>query len=100
MVDNLNGIAKCGLDSVELNSFLTTQIEMKKLKFHVPDERGKSKCHKIHVGANTNFCRKLKVHGTEMESVEEDTYLGDIISGDGKNTKYALEDSTLKLQLL
>ena len=38
MVDDLNGIAKCGLDSVELNSFLTTQIEMKKLKFHVPDE--------------------------------------------------------------
>ena len=87
MVDDLNGIAKCGLDSVELNSFLTTQIEMKKLKFHVPDEKGKSKCHKIHVGGNTKFCPKLKVHGTEMESVEEDTYLGDIISGDGKNTK-------------
>ena len=87
MVDDLNGIAKCGLESVALNSFLTTQIEMKKLKFHVPDKQGKSKCHKIHVGGNTKYCPKLKVHGTEMESVNEDTYLGDIISGDGKNTK-------------
>ena len=58
-----------------------------KLKFHVPDEKGKSKCHKIHVGGNNKFCPTLKVHGTEMESVKEDTYLGDIISGNGKNTK-------------
>ena len=87
MVDDLNGIAKCGLESVALNSFLTTQIEMKKLKFHIPDDKGKSKCHKIHIGGNTKFCPILKVHGTEMETVDEDTYLGDIISGDGKNTK-------------
>lgn len=87
MVDDLNGIAKCGLQSVALNSFLTTQIEMKKLKFHVPDENGKSKCHKIHVGGDKKFCPQLKVHGTEMETVDYDTYLGDIISGDGKNSK-------------
>ena len=60
---------------------------MKKLKFHVPDEKGKSKYHKIHVGGNIKFCPQLKVHGTEMESVDHDTYLGDIISVDGKNTK-------------
>ena len=60
---------------------------MKKLKFHVPDKNGKTKCHKIHIGKNEEFCPKLKVHGTEMESVNEDTYLGDVLSGDGKNTK-------------
>ena len=26
------------------------------------------------------------MHGTEIESVEYDTYLGDIVSGDGRNT--------------
>ena len=76
---------------------------MKKLKFHVPDEQGKSKCHKIHVGGNTKFCPKLKVHGTEMESVDEDTYLGDIISGDGKIQKIyrtaLLNDRAKYLQL-
>ena len=93
MVDDLNGIAKCGLQSVALNSFLTTQIEMKKLKFHVPDEKGKSKCHKIHVGGNIKFCPQLKVHGTEMESVDHDIYLGDIISGDGKKfQKYSKQN--------
>ena len=87
MVDDLNGIAKCGIQSISLNTFLTTQIEMKKLRFHVPDEKGKTKCHKIHVGGQRDLCPILKVHGTEMEMVEDDTYLGDIISGDGKNSK-------------
>lgn len=60
---------------------------MKKLKFHVPDLKGKSKCHKLHIGTKKKTCPILKVHDTVMEEVEEDTYLGDIISHDGKNTK-------------
>ena len=32
-------------------------------------------------------CPELKVHGTLVESVEEDMYLGDLISSDGKNKK-------------
>ena len=87
MVDDLMAVSKCGLQSISLNTFLTTQIEMKKLKFHIPDKDGKSKCHKIHVGKDSKFCPQLKVHGTIMETVQEDTYLGDVISGDGKNTK-------------
>ena len=31
-VDDLNGIAKCGLDSIALNTFITTQIELKNFK--------------------------------------------------------------------
>ena len=87
MVDDINAISKCGLDSVALNTFVNTQIELKKLRFHVPDKRGKSKCHKIHVGKHSGTCPILKVHGTVMESVTEDDYLGDIISSDGKNKK-------------
>ena len=86
MCDDLNGVARCGLESVALNAFITTQIEMKKLRFHTPDLNGKSKCHKIHIGKNHETCPVLKVHGTIMEDVSNDTYLGDIICSDGKNT--------------
>ena len=60
---------------------------MKKLKFHVPDANGKSKCHKKHIGRKHGVCPTLKVHGTIMQEVEEETYLGDIISSDGRNSK-------------
>ena len=53
---------------------------MKKLKFHASDINGKSKCHKMHVGKANLLCPELKVHGTVMGQVSEDTYLGDIIS--------------------
>ena len=86
-VDDINGIAKCGMDSLALNTFITTQIELKRLRFHVPDAEGKSKCHKMHIGRNHQMCPMLKVHGTVMNSVTEETYLGDIISSDGKNQK-------------
>ena len=35
MVDDYLGIVKCGEDSVDLNIFFNTQIEMKKLEFHI-----------------------------------------------------------------
>ena len=87
MVDDINAISKCGIGSVSLNTFVNTQIELKKLKFHVPDKQGKSKCHKMHIGAKKETCPELKVHGTVMENVEEDMYLGDLISSNGKNKK-------------
>ena len=86
-VDDLSGISKCGKESSALNNFLTTQIELKKLRFHVPDEYGKTKCHKLHIGKKNIGCPLLKVHGTIMPEVTEDVYLGDILSSNGKNTK-------------
>ena len=86
-VEDLNGIARCGFDSIALNTFLTTQIELKKLRFHVADVKGKSKCVKMHVGKKHDFCPTLKVHGTIMPEVTEETYLGDLLTSDGKNTK-------------
>ena len=87
MVDDLLTISRCGNASLALNTYVNAQIETKKLRFHTPDHNGKSKCHFIHIGKNNKNCPKLKVHGTEMEQVTEDTYLGDIISEDGKNEK-------------
>ena len=86
-VDDLNGISRCGFESVALNTFLTSQIELKKLKFHTADKNGKSKCVKLHIGRKNAFCPTLKVHGTKMPEVSEETYLGDILSCDGKNAK-------------
>ena len=62
-------------------------MELKKLRFHVPDKAGKSKCHKMHVGGKKKLCPELKVHVTVMESVQHDMYLGDLISSDAKNRK-------------
>jgi hypothetical protein len=41
----------------------------------------------MHIGGKKESCPQLKVHGTLIESVEEDTYLGDLISSDRKNKK-------------
>ena len=77
IVDDLLGIAACRLESLELNTFINTQIETKKLRFHTPAPDGKTKYHKIHVGKRNNFCPTLDVHGTKMPEVTSDTYLGE-----------------------
>ena len=41
----------------------------------------------MHVGKNHESCPALKVHGTIIPEVTEETYLGDILSNDGRNTK-------------
>ena len=86
-VDDLLTLSRCGTDSLTLNTYINAQIECKKLRFHTPDEDGKSKCHFLHIGRKNRSCPDLQVHGTKMERVSEETYLGEIISDDGKNTK-------------
>ena len=86
MVDDICAIAQCGNKSFCVNSYIETVMKMKRLKFHTPDIKGKSKCHQLHVGSNGDLCPRLKVHGSRMETVSSDSYLGDIISVDGKNT--------------
>ena len=73
-------------ESKDVNTFVNAEIEMKKLRFHIPDSEGKSKCHKIHIGKRKMDCQRLKVHGCLMEEVKSDTYLGDVLASDGKNT--------------
>ena len=87
MVDDILGIAPCGLKSTAMNTLINTHIEMKRLTFHTPDANGKTKCHKMHIGSNNKFCPKLQVHGTDMIEVESDVYLGDEISSDGSNKR-------------
>ena len=86
-VDDLNCISKCGDDSANLNVFLNTQIECKKLTFYTSNSSVSSKCQRMHVGRKNSLCPKLKVHGQEMLDVSEITYLGDRVTADGKNFK-------------
>ena len=44
MIDDALGITDCGADSVEVNAFINTTIESKKLYFN------KTKCHKYTLG--------------------------------------------------
>ena len=91
MVDDLLAMSTCGQESLSLNIYMNTLIELKKLKFHTPNKDCKRKCHNINVGPKNKLCPKLQVHGTQMEEVDHDTYLGDVVSGDGKNTKNVRE---------
>ena len=38
MMDDLMGVAKCGAENLELNAYLNTKIELKKLRFHTADK--------------------------------------------------------------
>ena len=90
MVDDLLVVAKCGEESENANIFVNAEIEMKKLRFHIPDRNGKSKCNKLHIGKKKAKCHQLKVHGSDMGEVDSDEYLGDIIANNGKNTQNIL----------
>ena len=89
-----------------MNAFINTKTNMKKLQY------GTSKCFKMHVGrtCSSEICPDIFIDGWQVKEVEEmdtrslppedeysgmhlmksanqEKYLGDIISKDGKNTK-------------
>ena len=106
MVDDLFTISNCGYKTVMLNQYINSKTSMKRLQF------GTSKCVKLHIGktCNDSLCHDLNVGGWKvevkadaatgkcskserfvgqerMEIKEEQMYLGDIISSDGKHDK-------------
>ena len=104
MVDDLVNVSECGLESVKLNAFMNAKTNTKKFQF------GKDKCHKIHFGCNKDSCPDLfldtwKIEESDeynsgqeefndvidedykIEHSEEERYLGDLITSDGKNIK-------------
>ena len=99
MVDDLLCISTCGVNSVLMNSFINSKSSIKKLQF------GVDKCHRIHVGRNRVICPSLKIDKWKKVALDNDSiedvlegshiiqdsndqkYLGDIISNNGKNDK-------------
>ena len=106
MVDDVLCVSECGFKTSMAHSYIAMKTDSKKLQF------GAQKCKKLHVG---RFCEDFKcqtlkvdtwkevefrdeetgvdeiedVHiGEEiMEEKDEEKYLGDVISTDGKNIK-------------
>ena len=106
MVDDLLSVSECGFKTQTVNAFLTFKTDSKKLQF------GAQKCKKLHVGKNlaSYKCTAMKVDEWkevevvneetgideikdicndkyEMEEKEDEKYLGDLISVDGRNVK-------------
>ena len=106
MVDDALAITECGYKASIMNAYLNTKTNIKKLQY------GVKKCYKMHVGktCHEEICPELHVDGWKLETVtelgtgvnkqkdehsglhkmkqvEEEKYLGDILSCDGKNHK-------------
>ena len=106
MVDDLLCVSECGVKTTMMHAFIKSKTDSKKLQF------GAHKCKKLHVGRvkEDHKCQALMVddwkevemrneetgideiedicEGEEkMEDTQEEKYLGDVISSDGRNIK-------------
>ena len=106
MVDDVLCVSECGFKTTMSHAFISLKTDSKKLQF------GASKCKKLHVGKRCEEykCQTLKIDNwkeleveneetgideiednceglAEMEDKDEEKYLGDIISTDGRNIK-------------
>ena len=106
MIDDVLCISDCGFKTISSNAFINFKTDSKKLQF------GAKKCKKLHIGkkCETFKCETLKIDNWEeveivneetgveeiadicngnliMEDTQEEKYLGDVISTDGKNIK-------------
>ena len=107
MIDDLLCLTRCGLKSVLMNGYINAKSNIKKLQF------GTSKCHKMHIGVSNSQCPDLYVDNwklkktneyftmsenlkdeeggqVKLDTVENEKYLGDIVSFDGKTKKNIL----------
>ena len=79
-VDDVLAMAECGFKSRMVNYKITSKIKFKKPQFV------SSKCHNLHIGDKNKQCCNLFVQNKKIiESVNYETYLGDIIANDGSN---------------
>ena len=66
----------CGSNSVSLNTIVTSKTKLKRLKL------GTDKCRTLHIGKKKEDCSVLYAEGTEMKLVNEEEYLGEILTKD------------------
>ena len=74
MVDDTIGISHCVLDTMITTAHLNSKTNTKKLQY------GENKCHKHHLGKNTNICAEISVDtwSLEKESKEISSNTADI----------------------
>ncbi len=81
MIDDLAKISVCGVPSVLDNAYINARIEHTKQLFNG------TKCHRIHAGRQIRPCSALYAHDTRMDVVNEEKYVGDIVTNDGKHAR-------------
>ena len=79
MVDDILAIQSCSNKSLQLNTAINTFIELEKMSL------SKKKSHNVHIGKQNGSCPALKVHGSDMEQSDKETYLGDVVHKSGKS---------------
>ena len=78
MVDDILAVSECSIKSVMINGFIDSKIKCLQL------ELGELKCAQMHVGAKSDNCHELRVNNLTMKRSTKETYLGEILSSDGK----------------
>ena len=74
MVDDVLGIQKCSRKSRRLNGVINTFTELEKMSL------SSKKCSNERIGKKKNECHILKVHGTNINESNQQTYFGDKIN--------------------
>ena len=100
MVDDVMCISECGFKSVMVNSYMESKTSSKKLQFstskckkiHIGKTYEKYKCHSLFVDKwershKNDIIEEICVGKDKMIDTDEDKYLGDIVSKDGRNIK-------------
>ena len=80
-IDDVLTASNCGIDSIKMNAIVQEKISARHLKL------GPTKCKKIHFGNKKVVCPEDKASDSIVEEVSEITYLGTILSSDGKADK-------------
>ena len=61
MIDDCFSVAKCGLDSIELNEYLNFKSNAKRLQY------SELKCVKMHTGPENQDCPELKIDSWKVK---------------------------------
>ena len=84
-VDDVLAVSKCGVETIETNSYINAKIESKKLTL------GADKCKIVHINCNkkkNNICLNnkssaLKIHNDNIKETNKFKYLGDEVNSLG-----------------
>ena len=60
LIDDTIGVAKCGIESVELNEYRNVKSNIKKLQYN------SEKCFKMHVGKKVDDCPELMINSWKV----------------------------------
>jgi len=77
-MDDLLSISNCSLESTKMNAIIQSKVNSRHLKL------GASKCTRMHIGASRSPCPLNKVHDDEVLEENKVTYIGSILSSNGK----------------